>query len=303
MTGMTDMSTDTAIVAHAERGSAAFATLVTPQEVDEDNEFGVIGQEDRLKFDFGSKFSLGLGMASRKDDIEASSIPPTPGMEHGFRVGDHDVDIDMNSALDRLMEDVAGGRVDDSLMADDSILSNDTYNSEESEAVEVLLNTSTSSRPQRPTRSETEPSILPSHVASSSNAFASGSAARSSPIPPVPPKDSTVNAREARERLILQKRRQARGIYENDSEDEDGDDSMGPIQNRRRPSVGRASHRRTMSVGDVETLTEHQKNTALLELGDVDSDNLLGNIEQALSKMKEEPKKKVCRLFTNLIVY
>ena len=108
MTGMTDMSTDTAIVAHAERGNVAIGSLVSPREADEDREFGLLGAGPDLKFDFGSKFSLGgLGLGNGEDvemapaEEKRAATPSTAVDRSGFResigmrMGDQDVDMDM----------------------------------------------------------------------------------------------------------------------------------------------------------------------------------------------------------------
>ncbi|KAF6763079.1 hypothetical protein DFP72DRAFT_1030227 [Ephemerocybe angulata] len=300
MTGMTDMSTDTAIVGHAERGSLAVASLVSPCEADEDDEFGVLGSEDRLKFDFGSKFSIGgLGVThSREDDDEEDidstdlTTPQQTGGGAGFpqgagmRMGDQDVDMDMKSALDRLMEDVAGGRVDDSILTDDSFVSQDSQATDLS-----LLEPVTNSRPKFLERAATDTLVQTTSASGITSRNVSGSSSSAMP-PPVPPKDNI----KAREQMILQKRRQARGLDDDQSEGEYSgeDDSIGPLakMHQKRLGVGRPSHRRSMSTGDVEDLTEHQKETAMLELSQVHSDTLLGNIEQELNKMQEPPKKK-----------
>ncbi|RXW25072.1 hypothetical protein EST38_g810 [Candolleomyces aberdarensis] len=287
MTGMTDMSTDTAVVAHAERVTMAVGSLVSPREDEEDQEFGLLKAEDRFKFDFGSKFSLGhLGMNRRNDDDddamdedEDNATTRTVGM----RMGDHDVDMEMKSALDRLMEDVAGGPVDDSLMTDDSFISQD------SQLTEVSLPERITSRPMVLERAATDTALLHSvpHISSRTVSGSSTLSGSSVAPPPVPPKDNI----KAREQLIIQKRREARGIIDDDTEDEneEGERASRPSKrNQKHLSVGRPSHRRSLSTGDVEDPTGRGR--SLLELAEVQSDNLLGNIEQELVKMAEEPK-------------
>jgi hypothetical protein len=279
MTGMTDMSTDTAVVAHAERVTMAVGSLVSPREDDEDQEFGLLKAEDRFKFDFGSKFDLGdLGMTQRNDDAmdAEDEVEVTSPTTTGMRMGDHDVDMEMKSALDRLMEDVAGGRVDDSMMTDDSFISQD------SQLTEASLPERITSRPMVLERAATDTAFLHSvpHIPSRSVSGSSTlSTISSMGPPPVPPKDNI----KAREEMILRKRREARGIMSDDS----GDEGFKPQKNQRHLSVGRPSHRRSMSTGDVEDPTGRGR--SLLELAESQTDNLLGNIEQELVRMSEEP--------------
>lgn len=291
LTTMTDMSTETAVVDRAERVAFAVGSLVSPSEAEEDREFGVAGTEDRLKFDFGSKFSLGgLGMSHNEEEDEEldshvlstsltadADFTPSAGM----RMGDQDVDMDMKSALDRLMEDVAGGRVDDSMMTDDSFVSHD------SEMTDMSFPEPGPSRPKRHERSATDTMLLDRPGAGVSSPFAKG--VSTSPFaPPVPPKDNI----KAREQLILEKRRQARRLADGDSDSDDGD-SPGPVPKQAHKVFPAGRARRSMSVGDADDLAAYQRDAAMLKLEEVQTDNLMGNIEKELIKMADAPEKKV----------
>ncbi|KAG2016127.1 hypothetical protein CC2G_009328 [Coprinopsis cinerea AmutBmut pab1-1] len=299
MTGMTDISTETAIVTQAERVKVSVGSgSLTPIDSGPETEFGARPSSERLGFDFGSKFGLGgLGISTETSvvDVTVDEVSPTasepqsatrPGFTErtGMRMGDKDVDMDMKSALDRLMEDVAGGPVDDSLMTDDSFISQD------SQASTISVLQEPTSRPKVLERAATDTALL--HTSSSIEDYGSRTVSGSSTStlpPPVPPKDSIKN----REQLILEKRREARRMME-DSEDEENDDSFEAAPRRpaqRHLGVGRPSRRRSMSTGDAEDLGTKRRGEVLLDIAELGSDSLLGHIEKELNKAKEEPKK------------
>ena len=291
LTGMTDMSTDTAIVAQAER--VPVGSLMTHREDEEDREFGLLSGGDPLKINFGSKISLGFGPPPEQEDVnmDADELKEshTPADRSGFResigmrMGDQDVDMDMKSALDRLMEDVAGGRVDDTLMTDDSFVSQD------SEMTDMSIPEAPISRPKVLERAATDTALLHHASHEIGSRTVSGSSTATLPPPPVPPKDNI----RAREELILRKRREAKGLL---SDDSDGDASDGENV-RSRPlalktpqhlGVGRPRPRRSMSAGDAQ---EMQITQTLPQISEVQTDNLMGNIEEELNNMKQETKK------------
>lgn len=199
-----------------------------------------------------------------------------------MRMGDKDVDMEMKSALDQLMEDVAGGPVDDSIMTDDSFASLSS-----SASAPFSPSVMSPPRPKVIERAATDSVLIESHqfdgILSRS---VSGSSCATIP-PPVPPKDSIKN----REQLILEKRRAARRMEEGDSEDEDDvGDLRGAAQKAQ--GSGRPSRRRSMSTNDAVDLTARRRSEALLDINaESDGDDLLGEIEQELNKGKEQPKR------------
>ena len=126
LTTQTDISTETAIVERVEKRTMGLTTLTAPGKAP-DQDFGMLGPG---QFDLGSKFSLGgLGISTSDVPVSVGSLDnqdlrtanpgssrPTRIESPSVRLGDVDVDMDMKSALDRLMDDVAGAgaRVDDS---------------------------------------------------------------------------------------------------------------------------------------------------------------------------------------------
>ncbi|KAH8828187.1 hypothetical protein DL96DRAFT_1602130 [Flagelloscypha sp. PMI_526] len=129
-----------------------------------DSELGLAVPGHRLKFDFGSKFGRGLGIDGLSDDID--------------EIEEVHVDMDMKSALDRLMDDIRFVTDDES---------------------EQILN------PSGIRRAATEPTLL-------TNNFPSRDVSDESIPPPPPPKED--NNIKSRERMIIERRREARRIEE-----------------------------------------------------------------------------------------
>ncbi|TFK44352.1 hypothetical protein BDQ12DRAFT_672830 [Crucibulum laeve] len=283
MTGMTDISTESAIVQNAEKINIdlSVGSLIEPEKK---GEFGLLNVNSGLKFDFGSKFSLGglgmgsagsrdsLGVITKDADVKMGSV----GSSESMKMGDVDVSMNMKSALDRLMDDVAGAgasRADDSMTTDD-----DDYSYDESSNAPI----STAIQ-----RSATEPAIP---LRSEGNGFMSRSVSgASTSAPPVPPKDNIKN----REQLILEKRREIRGMDEEDDEPSFNTSPSGGKQAQRNLGMGRPSRRRSMSTGDAEILSGAAKKRghALLDVAEVDDGPLADSIAKELNKIVEGPRK------------
>ena len=298
LTTQTDFSIETATIEVAEKRSLGLTTL--GDAIKEDEEFGILQPGNKLQFDFGSKFSLGdLGLSSMDSGDQARSDfhdtlplpPPQPrraasfeSNNSGMKVGDVDVDMDMKSALDRLMEDVAGAGAhpDDSMMTDDYDESLDQSRSQD------VHEAFPSSRPKVVERAATDSAILQENemvgVMSRSVSGASGATIP----PPVPPKDNI----RSREQAILEKRREAR------RQEEEQEEMFSPRQREQKHlGVGRPSRRRSMSTGDAEILGggAKKRGDALLDLGEEPANErpLSDSIEQELQKLVEAPQKSV----------
>lgn len=281
MTGQTDFSTETAIVEQAERRNVLAS--VTGQDRVNEREFGFLSTGERLQFDFGSKFGLGgLGIsdggnAGSYDNLDvtpvsartrADSVSSRSVGSGEMKMGNVDVDMEMKSALDRLMEDVASGRVDDSMMTDEC---DDSYDESQDSPISGL------SRPAIMERVATDTPLLHnSTVAGISSRTVSDSSVATIP-PQVPPKDNI----KQREQMILERRREARRITEEEEEAfRAPSKGKAPVKDQQHLGVGRPSRRRSMSTGD------------LLDVHDVvEDDPLADSIEKELSKLVEQPKK------------
>ena len=131
LTTQTDISTETAIVERVEKCTMGLATLTAPGKVS-NQDFGMLGP---AQFNFGSKFSLASDVPVSVGSLDNQNLRvANPGLSRpgikspSVRLGDVDVDImDIKSALDRLMDDVAGAgaRVDDSMVTEECDDSND----------------------------------------------------------------------------------------------------------------------------------------------------------------------------------
>jgi len=301
LTSQTDFSTETAVVETVEKRLMGFSALAPPD--DKGSEFGLYDPSQKLQFDFGSKFSLGglnlekasanaQNIADFRDDrsLKASSIDSGGS---GIKMGDVDVNMDMKSALDRLMEDVAGAgaRADDSMMTDEF----DDYDEPSQDGYDVHP---TSSRPKVIERAATD-SILLQHNEADGVMSRSVSDSSSMAIPPPPPPKDNIKTRE---QMIIEKRREARRM-----EEMDDDEGFKPPrgQDQQRLGVGRPSRRRSMSTGDAEILGggAKRRGEALLDLGNkvvADDDRLADSIEKELQKLVEPPKKSVsCALIVH----
>ena len=299
LTTQTDISTESAIVERVEKRTMGLATLTTPvKTVDQD--FGMLGAG---QFDFGSKFSLGgLGISTSDVPVNVGSLDhqnlraANPGSSRpsstdspSVRLGDVDVDMDMKSALDRLMDDVAGAsaRVDDSMATEEC---DDSYDQPRSRNDDHDLSTNFS-RPRIMERAATDPVLLQKNEADGIvSRSVSGASDTSLPPPPVPAKD---NIRQ-REQIILEKRREARRLEEESMDAFDSNQS-----HQKHLGVGRPSRRRSMSTGDAETLGGGAKKRGDVLLEKVGLDDPLGDsIERELRKLVEPPKKGVSLPFS-----
>lgn len=274
-TAMTDVSLEPATVQHAERMDVA-GSLPTPDSLS-DTEFGIVNSSPSLQITFGNKFTLG-GMGFHGTDTvarsKASPALSTSGNEnkegnvHGGSnviMGGMDVNMDMKSALDRLMDDVAGasGHEDDSMVTDEE----DTSYDQSAEINQRKLH-----------RAATDSDLL--NMQEASERMFSGPSDLSIP-PPLPPKDNQIKARE---QLILEKRREARRA-------ESG--HLAPTRNnavrlQAQLGVGRPSRRRSMSADDAN---DHVRKR--LDLGNMEEliqeDPLSQTIERELKKLRRNP--------------
>ncbi|KAF5322477.1 hypothetical protein D9619_001548 [Psilocybe cf. subviscida] len=308
LTTQTDFSTEDAVVFTAHKKTMSLPTF--REEHEDEQEFGLLDTSHRLQFDFGSKFSLGGGLGLSASDIQVDSADllsvsqthsgsrPASIVSNGsgIKVGDVDVDMDMKSALDRLMEDVAGAGApaeddDDSMMTDefDESFDRSMDRGHRGRAVDEV------GRPKVVERAATDSVLLQRNEAADgilSRTVSSASGMDMAP-PPVPPKD---NIRQ-REQIILEKRRQARRLEEDDDEEEDDIVVASPRvkgQGQQLLGVGRPSRRRSMSTGDAETLGGRAKKRGdtLLEIATAANDRPLSDdIETELKKLVEKPKK------------
>ncbi|KIK61198.1 hypothetical protein GYMLUDRAFT_225414 [Collybiopsis luxurians FD-317 M1] len=288
----------------------------------DDEEFGLLKapastSTKKLKFDFGSKFGLGklgfseLGFssedlttpASTSDAPSSSSAPlvadtrkPTPKPVQKMPVGSVNVRMDMRSALDRLMDDVAG--VGCSTLDEPQDIS--------------MASTEEGDDALRPSRGGTQPmqrAATDSAVLGgpgSHPGVESGMTSRSASIsslngpPPLPPKDN-IRTREA---MIIEKRRKMRRIEEGIFDDDDDEVGYADVPKARlNVPVGRPSRRRSMSTGDADDLSAKRRGAALhgqdskLSL-DMDSspggsdDPLSDSIEKELKKTEDGHEKK-----------
>lgn len=286
---MTDSSAEMATIERAEK------RILTPASIEDGKDLGMLGAGHRLQFDFGSKFGLGgfgtgnagqdAGQHMDEGTMEATtstSITETGSVKSGgnLKMGTEeiDVDMDMRSALDRLMEDVAGRRVGDSKSTEEE----NSYQRQQS-------------HPSTPTY--TQPNgIDHSDSALLHDSFASRNPSGSSivTVPPVPPKDNI----RTREQMIIEKRREARRMEESEAMGYYTPPKMNGQGKRGQEllGVGRPNRRRSMSTGDAEALRGGQeKGGILLDLSvgrAAVNDDLLGDtIEKELRKWENKPHK------------
>lgn len=305
LTTQTDFSTETAVVEVVEKRTLGLSTLGS-QSTGGDNEFGLLDVSNRLQFDFGSKFSLGgLGLPVTEMDIQANAsveskdgigalnhnAPKAAAVEtsaSGIKMGDVDVDMDMKSALDRLMEDVAGAgtQADESMMTDEY---DESFDRSQSQSQDDHANAfSGSERPKIMKRAATDSVLLQANEAEDVvSRSVSGSSTITIP-PPVPPKDNI----RAREQIILEKRREARRL-----EEEEEEMYMPRGKTQKHLGVGRPSRRRSMSTGDAEVLSggAKKRGDVLLDVTSSPAEDgpLADSIERELQKLVAPPKKSV----------
>jgi hypothetical protein len=303
LTTQTDFSTETAVVEIVEKRNLGLTTLSSSIKED-DNEFGLLEPGHKLQFDFGSKFSIGgLGLPRMSveeepvnRDARANLVLPASqprkaasfeSNTSGIKMGDVDVDMDMKSALDRLMEDVAGAGAppDDSMMTDEYDESFEQSLSHDDHAVSGTLS---SSRPKIMERPITDSVYLQENEMNGIvSRSVSGASTVTLPPPPVPPKDNIRN----REQIILERRREARRL------EEEAASEFTRHRGQQNLGVGRPSRRRSMSTGDAEILGggAKKRGDVLLDLGaePVVDRPLSDSIEQELQKLVQEPQKSV----------
>ncbi|KXN91002.1 Bud site selection protein BUD4 [Leucoagaricus sp. SymC.cos] len=277
---LTDVSIETATVQRAEKFNVA-GGLPTPDSLSE-TEFGMPEASTSLQLNLGNKFSLGgMGLARSNSIVHSKEALSVPSQGHevdagsvhsgtsgtSVKVGDMDVNMDMKSALDRLMDDVAGAgsHEEDSMMTDE-------YDKSQDQSLETT-------RPPKVQRTATDSDLL--HTSGLSGRFASGSSIDSIPPPP-PPKDNNIKARE---QLILEKRREARRAEEGGFVPRRGKGQRLQAQ----LGLGRPTRRRSMSAGDAQDLAKRQ----LLSVGGdmeqlVEEDLLSHSIERELRKLDRE---------------
>ncbi|KAF5351942.1 hypothetical protein D9756_007598 [Leucocoprinus leucothites] len=266
----TAISTETATVQCAEKFNVA-GGLPTPDSLS-DKEFGLLHESPSIQLNFGSKFSLG-GMGLTRSNSTTSSRDPPDTLSRGHetdrgsvhsgasvKVGDVDVSMDAKSALDRLMDDVAGQELDNSF----------------DQSLEIL-------RPSQVQRAATDSDLL--HMSDPSNRIVYRPSTESIPPPP-PPKDNNIKARE---QLILEKRREARRAEEG---------GFAPMRNRGQRlqaqlGVGRPSRRRSMSAGDAQDLAKRQLLSVDRDMEKLAEEDLLSqSIERELRKLNGENSEK-----------
>jgi hypothetical protein len=303
LTTMTDISAEIATIETAEK-----RTLM-PARIEEGKELGLLSVGQRLQFDFGSKFGLGgFGIGNAGHDAGQhlahlaegttrittyASGTDTGSVKSGgsMKMGNEeiDVDMDMRSALDRLMEDVAGRRVGGSKLTEEE----SSYLHQQGQP-----STSTHPHPNSVDHAVSDSALLHDSFASRNP---SGSSTLTAP-PPVPPKDNI----RSREQMIIEKRREVRRMEKSEGMDYYVPPKAGGPGKKGQEflGVGRPSRRRSMSTGDAEALRggAKERGDVLLDLpvGRVGSDNdpLGDTIEKELKKWDTETHKSV-RFFNN----
>ncbi|KAG6837834.1 hypothetical protein H0H93_016202 [Arthromyces matolae] len=269
LTAMTDISTETAVVECAERKTLTGHNVA--QHEDDPIEGG--GQ---LHFDFGSELHYDLnGKDQTRAPLDNTREEETLSLQSGssVKVGELDVDMDMRSALDRLMDDVAGPHLADSIVT------------EEGNSYEILLPRRSDPRTRTMERAHTDSELLHNNFLSRNMSVSSGS---SIPPPPPPPKDNIRN----REQMILERRREARLVEHEEFA------SPKAHEDQKLLGVGRPTRRRSMSTGDADLVGRDSKNMRdiLLDVVGVDEtevqdEQFRHSIEQELKKMAAAPAK------------
>ena len=248
----------------------------------------VLGEVAETGFD--GPDSLGVLPRTPGDDVKMDSVSSgssgnssstvVDAMTHpNIKLEFNDVNMDMKSALDRLMDDVAGVG---SHEGEDSIMT-------ERQSFDANASNVTRSNRTPLTRAMTEPTPLlhtSTGIGFSPDKDKSDSSIEATP-PPLPPKDNSRSYEE----------------METDS----GEESEKPEDFRRRRQikskhtqqrllgVGRPSRRRSMSTGDADVLRK-RSGGGLLDgvVADVEGNDALANsIEEELKKLVEPQKKAV----------
>ncbi|KAJ3998717.1 hypothetical protein F5050DRAFT_1798250 [Lentinula boryana] len=284
MTAMTENSAEMATIETVEKRKGVTVGVVQEHEpaeteanddgnnADNDEEFGLLKapaftNSKKLKFDLGSKFGLGklgfLDMGFSSDDLTASTSLNTAGPTslassearestskpiQKMPVGSVNVRIDMRSALDRLMDNVAsvGGST---LEEPQDVSMTTTEKGDDSHETQPMQ------------RAATDPALVENfglHLGSS--AVSTRSASMSSSIAPPPPPKDNIRTREA---MIIEKRRKMRRLEEGLDDDDDDDRPLGAARTQLSVPVGRPSGRRSMSTGDAEDLGAKKRGAVL----------------------------------------
>ncbi|KAF7315210.1 PH domain-containing protein [Mycena indigotica] len=256
-------STEIAVIETAER------RIVNPQSPR--NEEPVLSPS--LGLDFGTQFGMDMLSLPAISGSVNSRLSGTSSMRTAERLEPErmSVDMDTRSALDRLMEDVAGA--------------GGFEEGDESVRTDEVETPTSPTNPHAITRAATDSALLQigDGLAAGTGLSRTVSVASSSSLlslpPPVPPKDN-IHSRETREAMILEARRERRRM-------EEGDDYRPQSTGHLR--AGRPSARRSMSTGDVQDLVQ-MRNDGLLDIG---KDDLLGaTIQKELNKRDEPQKRK-----------
>ena len=244
-----------------------------------------------LNFDFGSRFGRGLDLNMGGDLASETGAR--------IEVSQLDVDVDMRSALDRLMDDVAGnssmGQRQPLETPDDSM----ETSHEASMIVERAEDAELEPFPRPVERAATDSALLPGHgIVSPVSRNTSVSS-----IPPTPPPKDAIRTREE---LVLEKRREARQREESESLGYYTPPKHGLPRrvpgNMLAVANERPRRRRSRSTGDLEELNNAAKRrgvmtgdgNGLLDLAtfaEVD-DPLADSIDRELKKL-ENPRKSV----------
>ncbi|KAK2464216.1 hypothetical protein APHAL10511_003673 [Amanita phalloides] len=235
--------------------------------------------------------SLGVLTRMSGDDVKMDSVSSgssgssatvVDAVGHpSIKIEFNDVDMDMKSALDRLMDDVAGvgsREGEDSIMAE----------------CKASINDITKSKGSPLARAMTEPTPLlhtSTGIGFSPDKDRSDSSIEAAP-PPLPPKESPRNREQATRTNEME--------MESDELEQSGGDvyspTAGQTQNKhaqqRLLGVGRPSRRRSMSTGDADLLRQ-RNGPGLLDgvVGEVANDALADSIEKELKKFVEPQKK------------
>ena len=267
ITAATDFSTETAIVGQAEWKMLTIAEEPHPSDLVASDHDHSISSRKMTAFepDSGGPSCIdSMEVAEpRETNVESANFYSSGG--GSLKMGDVDVDMDMRSALDRLMDDVAGTKADAPILPD----GDDLYNGRgRSSWIDGMTD-------REPTGS---------HLLGQSFASRDSRASSASSVPPpLPPKDNI----RSRERVIIEKKRAARRATEDES------DMFVPtskVRKERRSrellGVGRPSRRRSMSTGDADRLDHHATPpcSTLLDTGVKDVDRLDEHFGDSIEK-------------------
>jgi len=285
----TAISTETATIQHAEKVNVG-GGLPTPDSLSE-QEFGMHSMHSMhssLQLNFGNKLSLGStrsnSMTRPKDnlDIPTHSGETDSGSIHSgtsVKVGDVDVNMDAKSALDRLMDDVAGASGHDN----DSIMTQEVQKSYE-QRIEIT---------QAPQihRAATDSDLL--HTNDASNRVICRTSTESI-LPPVPPKDNNIRTRE---QLVLERRRERRA--------ENGIISPRNGGQGVQLDIGRLARKRSMSAGDAQNLVKHRSFNVGGDMEKLVEEDLLSqSIERELQKLDgANSQRKSVRSFITFLLF